>query len=227
MIYILIGFIFLIYLVRKSNTDDLIKQANITTDDQKNKLAEESLKYKTTKFSCLLFSIALISLVAIAAIRLTSLEVAFLDYFGTGINHKEVYISPIWYITPFFVLVIRGIIIEVNLGDYVLRTYNLKEEEIDTKEALNSIKGMFYKKAPATTTPAPVATTEPQQTTVQLPETTTTQPTQEATPEPVTEPTPVVEATPVQQENSTPTPVAPVAPVAEQQEQTNVNPFAV
>ena len=86
-IYILIGFIFLVYLVRKSNTQDLIKQANITTEDQKKDLEEQILKNKTTKFSCLLFTAALISLVAIAARRFTSIEVAFLDYFGTGINH--------------------------------------------------------------------------------------------------------------------------------------------
>lgn len=227
MIYVLIGFIFLIYLVRKSNTDDLIKQANITTEDQKNKLEEETLKYKTTKFSCLLFSIALISLVAVAAIRLTSLEVAFLDYFGTGINHKEIHIPLIWYITPLFVLVVRGIIIEVNLGDYVLKTYNLKEEEIDAKEALNSIKGMFYKK-----TPTPVATVETQVTQ----EAPAPQPepvaaeltTQATTPQPVTpviptstESTPQPIATPTTNEQ-TPTPVA-----NSTEENTNVNPFAV
>ena len=239
-IYLLIGFVFLIYLVRKSNTDDLIKQANITTEQQKKELEEKTIKYKTTKFSCLLFATALISLVAIGAIRLTSIEVAFLDYFGTGINHKEIIIPLIWYITPFFILTIRGILIEVYVGDYVLKKYDLKEEEIDTKEALNAVKGLFYKKAPATT-PAPVAenqnlgeqpTTEtvPQQPTVVeptiAPQPTAAQPPQ-VQPQPTEQPivTPVVEDVQktVAEDTSEVTP-----PIEEKQEENNnVNPFAV
>lgn len=230
MIYILIIFIFLIYLVRKSNTEDLIKQANLTTDQQKNDLEEKTIKYKTTKFSCLLFTIALISLVTIASIRLTSIETKFLDYFGTGINHKEMIIPIIWYITPFFILVIRGILIEVHVGDYVLKTYNLKEEEIDTKEALNTVKGLFYKKAP-TSTPTPVSNEEQNLVDEHSPTTPEiiSAPTQESAPIPqpvIEQPTPV-------KESSIPTPVAPVAQVTEEieqlneQEQNNVNPFDV
>lgn len=245
-IYLLIGFVFLIYLVRKSNTDDLIKQANITTEQQKKELEEKTIKYKTTKFSCLLFATALISLVAIGAIRLTSIEVAFLDYFGTGINHKEIIIPLVWYITPFFILTIRGILIEVYVGDYVLRTYNLKEEEVDTKEALNAVKGLFYKKAPATT-PTPVAEnqnlgeqptneTVPQQPTVVqpaiAPQPTVEQPAQ-TTPQPVVQPNvePVVEEK-TETTNETTTPVSEIKSVTEteqpkEEEKSNVNPFAV
>ena len=142
MIYILLGLILLLYIVRRSNTSDLYKLANITTDEQIKNYDDSILVIKSTKFSCLLLLCALISLVTITLIRHTKIELFFMNYFGTGIFRDDISIHYVWYALPFFIIIIRGIIIEVNIGDYLKKNYNLTEEEISAKEA---VKGLLFK----------------------------------------------------------------------------------
>lgn len=142
MIYILLSLILLLYVVRRSNTSDLYKLANITTDEQINNYNDSILTIKSTKFSCLLLLCALISLVTITLIRHTKIELFFMNYFGTGIFRDDISIHYAWYALPFFIIIIRGIIIEVNIGDYLKKNYNLTEEEISAKEA---VKGLLFK----------------------------------------------------------------------------------
>lgn len=200
MIYILLGLILLVYIVRRSNTSDLYKLANITTDEQIKNYDDSILVIKSTKFSCLLLLCALISLVTITLIRHTKIELFFMNYFGTGIFRDDIYIPFAWYALPFFIIIIRGIIIEVNIGDYLKKNYNLTEEEISAKEA---VKGLLFKPKKQT---AEIETLEelnvqPNEqvnptTITQAPETPTT------TPQP-TEPTVSAQETPVvvQQQN--------------------------
>ena len=142
MIYILLGLILLVYIVRRSNTSDLYKLANITTDEQVKNYDDSILVIKSTKFSCLLLLCALISLITITLIRHTKIELFFMNYFGTEIYRDDISINFAWYALPFFIIIIRGIIIEVNIGDYLKKNYNLTEEEISVKEA---VKGLLFK----------------------------------------------------------------------------------
>ena len=142
MIYILLGLILLLYVVRRSNTSDLYKLANITTNEQIKNYDDSILVIKSTKFSCLLLLCALISLITITLIRHTKIELFFMNYFGTEIYRDDISINFAWYALPFFIIIIRGIIIEVNIGDYLKKNYNLTEEEISAKEA---VKGLLFK----------------------------------------------------------------------------------
>jgi hypothetical protein len=140
MIYILLGLILLLYVVRRSNTSDLYKLANITTNEQIKNYDDSILVIKSTKFSCLLLLCALISLITITLIRHTKIELFFMNYFGTEIYRDDISINFAWYALPFFIIIIRGIIIEVNIGDYLKKNYNLTEEEISAKEAVKGLK---------------------------------------------------------------------------------------
>lgn len=233
MIYILIGFIFLIYYVRKSNTDDLIKKANLNSE-QTTLLDTEIINAKTSKIACLLYLIALITLIIIGLIRLTSIEIKFMNYFGTGINHKEIIIPIIWYIAPFVILTIRGIIIEVNVGDYIQKTYNITEEEVDLKEVTNSLKGLLYKKKPLpentiTEEPTPVIETQPKVQEIKNEEPSNVTPVVDnSIVSPVVE-TPVQNVTPVVEPQPIENVVAsqPVEENKQHEDQSNINPFAV
>ena len=183
MIYAILGLIVFIYFIRKSNTSDLIKQANMTTEEQLDKFEEAVQTIKSTQFSCLLLAICLISLITVGLIRHTSIELFFMNYFGTGIFRDQVEISYLWYGIPFFSLVIRGIIIQVNIGDYIKKNFDLQEEEINviaegkklltkpkkkqntTEEQIIETLEPIVTATPIDTTPAstpqPVATPEP------------------------------------------------------------------
>ena len=161
MIYLLLGLIVFVFIIRKSNTDDLIKEANITTDEQKNNFIENVLKIKSTKSSCALLTASLISIIVIALIRHTSIDLFFLQYFDNILIKEELNVPYTWYALPLFIIIIRGIIIQVNIGDYIKKTFNLTEVEVDVK---SEVKNLLVKKKPTTeetlTPPQEVPTTQ-------------------------------------------------------------------
>ena len=198
MIYFLLGFIIFIYFIRKSNTNDLIKQANLN-NEQEDAFEDAVLEIKSTKLACSLLAISLVSIITIALIRFTTIELFFMNYFGTGLFRDDITISFAYYGIPFFALVIRGILVQVNIGDYIKKNYNLQEEEVNLLQEGKKLLYKQKKKAPE----APQAGETLELTTGSVAATTTTTPTPtNSTPAPA--PQPVA------------TTVEPVAPVAEQ-----------
>lgn len=143
-IYLLLGFIVFIYFIRKSNTSDLIKQIDFKTEEQEDEFEEAVITIKSTQLSCIFLAISLISLITIALIRFTSIELFFMNYFGSGIFRDQVEVPLAWYGLPFFALIIRGILVQVNIGDYVKKHYDLHEVEISIREETKKI--LFSKK---------------------------------------------------------------------------------
>lgn len=199
MIYILLGFIVFIYFIRKSNTNDLIKQANLN-DEQEDIFEDAVAEIKSTKLSCAFLAISLISTIVIVLIRFTTIELFFMNYFGDGWFREDITISLAYYGIPFFALIIRGIIIQVNIGDYIKKHYNLHEEEVDLKKEAKKL--LFKQKK--TTTEAPQSGETLELTTGFVAATPAPTPVNTS---PAPAPQPVAQA--VQ-------PVAPVAPVAQQ-----------
>lgn len=154
MIYLILGLIVFLFIIRKSNTDDLIKEANINTEEKQKDLIENILLIKSTKTSCILLAAVLISIILIALIRHTNIDLFFIQYFDSVLKKEGLNLSLTWYALPAFILIIRGIIIEVNIGDYIKKTYNLTEVEVDVK---GEVKNLLIKKKP-TTKDAPPST---------------------------------------------------------------------
>ena len=200
MIYLLLGFIVFIYIIRKSNTADLIKQANIETDEQEDAFDDAVEEIKSTKLTCIFLAISLISIIVIVLIRYTTIELFFMNYFGSEWFREDITISMAYYGVPFFALIIRGIIIQVNIGDYVKKNFNLHEEEVNIKDEAKKLLFKPKKKTVEVTAPTSGETLE--LTTGFVSATTTPVDTTPA-------PTPQPVAAAVQ-------PVAPVAPVTEQ-----------
>ena len=99
---------------------------------------------------------ATLSLIAILLIRQTDIDLFFIKYFDNILVKEGLNLPITWYALPFFILVIRGIIVEVNIGDYIKKTYNLTEVEVDIK---GEVKNLLVKKKP-TTNDTPTATIE-------------------------------------------------------------------
>jgi hypothetical protein len=201
MIYFLLGFIVFIYIIRKSNTADLIKQANIETDEQEDIFDDAVLNIKSTKLSCIFLATSLISLIVIVLIRYTTIELFFMNYFGSEWFREDITISLAYYGIPFFILIIRGIIVQVNIGDYVKKNFNLHEEEVNIKD---EAKKLLFKPKKKTATPEAPASGETLELTTGFVSATTAPTPVDTTPAPAPQPVAAVQ------------PVAPVAPVAEQ-----------
>jgi len=151
----------------------------MTTEEQKKNFNENVLLIKSTKFSCILLVATLLSILLILLIRQTDIDLFFIKYFDSVLIKEGLNVPITWYALPFFILVIRGIIVEVNIGDYIKKTYNLTEVEVDVK---GEVKNLLIKKKP-TTNDSPSQNIEQQ---IEVP--TTTEATTTVTPQPVTEP---------------------------------------
>jgi hypothetical protein len=151
----------------------------MTTEEQKKNFNENVLLIKSTKFSCILLGATLLSILLILLIRQTDIDLFFIKYFDSVLIKEGLNIPITWYALPFFILVIRGIIVEVNIGDYIKKTYNLTEVEVDVK---GEVKNLLIKKKP-TTNDSPSQNIEQQ---IEVP--TTTEAPTTVTPQPVAEP---------------------------------------
>ena len=128
----------------------MIKQANLS-DEQEDIFEEAVAEIKSTKLSCAFLAISLISIIVIVLIRFTTIELFFMNYFGNGWFREDITISLAYYGIPFFALIIRGIIIQVNIGDYIKKHYDLHEEEVDLKKEAKKL--LFKQKKPTTEAP--------------------------------------------------------------------------
>ena len=145
-IYIILVILILILMARISNNNDLIKEnsKDKPKDFANMRNARKFFSNKKT-FKGLLLA-ALIILIISLIWDFTSLEVGFIDYFATDI-YKEEPFNRSYYLIPIYLLVIRQIIIEVKVGDFLFKYLKVDEPVLEQ----NLLKTLLYKKKPQTT----------------------------------------------------------------------------
>lgn len=158
---IMLVLLILVWLARKSNNDDIVKKhAKSATDTANIKNARKV--YSKTKTQKALLIISLLSLIVLSICIFTDFDVKVVDYFSTTIV-KEVNIDNNLIFIPFYILVAKMIILEVNVGDFALKYFKTKEEEPNIKI---DIKSLLYKKLkPTTEESTPKVEETPQQVT--------------------------------------------------------------
>lgn len=140
-IYVILVLLILILLARISNNNDLI---NNNSKDKRKDLAnmKNARKFYSNKKT---FKIILAAALIILAISLiwdfTSLEVSFIDYFATDIYTEEPF-NRTYYLIPIYLLVIRQIILEVKVGDFLFKYLKVDEPVLEQ----NLLKTILYKK---------------------------------------------------------------------------------
>lgn len=140
-IYIILVILILILMARISNNDDLIKN---NSKDRRKDLANmrNARKFYSTKKTFKGLLLVAIIILAISLIwDFTSLEVGFIDYFATDI-YKEEPFNRSYYLIPIYILVIRQIIIEVKVGDFLFKYLKVDEPVLEQ----NLLKTLLYKK---------------------------------------------------------------------------------
>lgn len=142
-IYIILVFLILILAARISNNNDIIRE---NSKDKRKDLAnmKNARKFYSTKKT---FKIMLIAAIIILGISLiwdfTSIEVSIIDYFATEI-YKEEPFNRQYYLIPIYILIIRQIIIEVKVGDFLFKYFQVEEPVLEQ----NLLKTILYKKTP-------------------------------------------------------------------------------
>ena len=141
LLIIIVIILILLCIVRISNNNDLIKE---NSKDKKNDLenVKNARKYFSNKktFKCLLIA-SIISIIIIIICDFTSIDAAIIDYFSTDI-YQEKELNKVLYLVPIYIFVIREIIIEVKIGDFLFKYYKVEEPVLEE----NLLKTILYKK---------------------------------------------------------------------------------
>lgn len=148
MIVLLIVLIFLtlIYIVRISNNNDIIKN-NAKTVEQIQYIKKEKKKYfKTTSFKILTIA-SIISLIIFLLMDFTNLDYVLADYFSTQFVTEQEF-NRLYYFVPAYIMISNLIYTQVTIGDFLLKFFQTQEEELDIKINKDTLMGLLYKKKP-------------------------------------------------------------------------------
>lgn len=159
MIILLIILIFLILLcyIRISNNEDLI-DANCKTDNDLINIKNAKKVFRKAKIPKILLLISLLSLIIILLCQFTDIDVKIIDYISIDLIHN-VYNKKFnfnLYFIPIYIIVIREILIQVKIGEFILKFFNAEEPKLEE----NPLKYLLYKKVPTNSNNANLTNTE-------------------------------------------------------------------
>ena len=150
MIIIAIIFILLvlIYIVRISNNNDIIKK-NLKTEEDKLFIKEVKKAEHKTKVSFALFITAIVILIIFLICDFTNYDYIIYDYFAVDFVEEPEF-NPLLYFTPAYIVIVNLIYTQVNIGDKLLRYFKTKEEELEINIDKDKLLSILYKKKPTT-----------------------------------------------------------------------------
>ena len=145
---IVLVFLILLYIVRISNNKDVIKQnsKDSITDNANIKNARKHFSNKKT-FKYLLLLAILLTIVFLIS-DFTSIEAEIIDYFALDFYQEQEF-NRILYLIPIYIMVVRNIILEVKMGEFLFKYYKVDEPELDEsliKTISNQIPKVIIKK---------------------------------------------------------------------------------
>ena len=127
---IVLIFLILLYIVRISNNNDIIKQnsKDQITDKANIKNARKHFANKKT-FKYLLLLTILLTIVFLIS-DFTSIEAEVIDYFALDFYQEQEF-NRIFYLIPIYIIVVRNIILEVKMGEFLFKYYKVDEPVLD------------------------------------------------------------------------------------------------
>jgi Ca2+/H+ antiporter len=127
---IVLIFLILLYIVRISNNKDIIKEnsKDQITDNANIKNARKHFANKKT-FKYLLLLTILLTIVFLIS-DFTSIEAEVIDYFALDFYQEQEF-NRILYLIPIYIIVVRNIILEVKMGEFLFKYYKVDEPVLD------------------------------------------------------------------------------------------------
>lgn len=142
-LFVILIFTILIYIVKISNNDDLIKNHSKDKITDKANLKNARNVFSKTKTSKIALALAIITLLLCLICDFTSIEANIINYISTDI-YEEVAFDRLLYLAPIFIYLCRNIVIEVKAGEFLLKYYKTEEEKLEINT--NALKSILYKK---------------------------------------------------------------------------------
>jgi len=135
----------IIFIVKRSGNKDIIDQKVKTDSDKAN--AKNAYKvYQNDTTEKILFYLTIISLIVIILCHFLNIDHYIRDYISADFieRRKVSEFNLLYYLLPCYLFITRLIIIEVRVGDFLYKYFNVEEPEL--KE--NIIKTLLIKKKP-------------------------------------------------------------------------------
>ncbi len=121
---LLIGICYIKYVGNK----DLIKNHCKTEEDKEN--AKNARKvYSSTKTTKALLIASGLSLIIVILLKFTNIDYTIRDFISSDLIEKRKF-SYLYFLIPLYILVSRQIIIEVNIGDFLYKFFNVEEPQL-------------------------------------------------------------------------------------------------
>ncbi len=136
---LLVGVCYIKYMGNK----ELIKN-NCKTEVDKDNAKNARKVYSSTKTSKALLILSFVSLIIVFLLKFTDIDYIIRDFVSTELIERRS-ISYLAFLIPFYILVSRQIIIEVNLGDFLYKFFNVEEPQLEE----GAIKSLLFKKSTA------------------------------------------------------------------------------
>lgn len=146
LLIIILILLVLVYIVRISNNNDLIKN-NVKTEKDKQLIKQEKKKQHFTKISIALTIISILSLICFLLADFTSIDYFIMDYFATDFITEQEF-DRLLYFVPAYIMISNLIYTQVNIGDFILKHFKTKEEELEININKEKLLGLLYKKKP-------------------------------------------------------------------------------
>ncbi len=147
LLLVFIALCFIYYLKIMSNKD-IVKQGCKTEQDKAN-VKNARKTYSTTKTAYFLLALAILSLIVVLLMQFTNIEYIIKDFISTEIIEETKSFSYKLYFIPLYIFISRQIIIEVNIGDFLYKFFNIEEPQLEESPVKMLLeKTPLYKKVP-------------------------------------------------------------------------------
>lgn len=138
-ILILLIIIFIVkYLTNKETID-----ANCKDENDLANIKYARKYYTKTKTSFVALIISLIMLIVLLLSQYTDIDKYIIDYLSTEFYQEKTLDTTLYYI-PIYIIIMRFIVIEVKVGDYLYKYFKVEEPHLEE----NPLKSILYKKKP-------------------------------------------------------------------------------
>lgn len=137
MILVILIFLVLLYFVKVSNNNDIIDTKCETVEDQAN-IKNAKKVFSRARYSIIMLIISIIFILLIVICQFTNLDTVIINYFSVDIYQADFFNANYYYI-PIFLLISRQILLEVKLSEFLHKYFEVKEEEISTKEVIHTL----------------------------------------------------------------------------------------
>ncbi len=128
MIIILVILILLV-IIRRSNNDDIINNNAKYESDIAN-ITNAKKVFRKSKTANYMFIATLLILIILMACNFTKIDYLILDYISADFVEEPKF-DYLLYFIPAYIAVVREIFIQVKIGEFLLKYFQVEEDELD------------------------------------------------------------------------------------------------